>query len=162
MISEADKVGKTFEKWLKHPHKRFGNAKDSRREQACKEFDAYLLCRGHLTTDKIHVTLPEGSTAEDATKAFGRPLRQQRILNEEEYAIQPSQPLWRFSNNCKVSLIFAYGRDEEIQALQNGGQAALGATTKLTGRLWNGMKRNLSGGSSNTGTETDGKQGNDS
>jgi hypothetical protein len=147
-ISDADKVARKVTGWLKSESepptkKRFGIGGNE--EAACESFRAFLACRGHLSTEKRAVDLPSGSTLGDAKLAFGRPMRQTRILDEDGYELDAASPLWRYSKNCNISLTFAYdGKSELDHATQRGAASARGVTRSVMG-AWEGLWSHIHG-----------------
>eukprot|EP00977_Amphora_coffeiformis_P019788 scaffold7453_cov177-Amphora_coffeaeformis.AAC.6 len=94
--------------------KKFGSPGKAEKEKKCPEFRAYLYCQGHLSTEKRSAILPANSTLQDTRNAFGRPMRQQKICDEELHEINnTSEPLWKRSTDCNISLVFQYKSDEE-------------------------------------------------
>ena len=83
-------------------------------EEKCETFRAFLACRGYLYSEKRAVELPSGSTLGDARGAFGRPMRQHRILDEDGYELDAASPVWRYSKNCNISLTFEYDKKTEL------------------------------------------------
>ncbi len=116
MISDAGKIAKdTVKGILTDPgksDKRFGIG--GKEEASCETFRAFLACRGYLSSDKRAVELPSGSTLEDARRAFGRTMRQTRILDEDGYELDAASPVWRYSKNCNISLTFEYKKPLDI------------------------------------------------
>ena len=91
--------------------KRFGIGGPS--EQSCESFRAFLWCQGVFNQRKA-VDLPPGSTLEDARVKFGRPMCQQKICDEDGYELEPSSPVWKYSKDCNISLMFQY--DSKLDA----------------------------------------------
>jgi hypothetical protein len=92
--------------------KRFGIG--GKGEASCETFRAFLACRGYLSFEKRAVELPYGSNLGDARRAFGRPMRQTRILDEDGYELDAASPVWLYSKNCNISLTFDYDKKTEL------------------------------------------------
>ena len=130
VFSDIDKGIRKVSEWTGGKPKQIGRPGNAYKERAkCDEFQVYMTCRGHLTSDQILKTLPRGSTAEDARKAFGRPMRQQKIMEEGGHRVDPNEPLFNLSKECKLSLVFAYTRDGELDAARK-------TTVSTSEKLW--------------------------
>ena len=104
-------------------HKSFGVG-DPKREEECENFQVYITCKGYLGNDKRHVQVGKGSSIGDARAAFGRllaafgrPMRQQDVTDEDGYKICAKDQISQHSCDCRVSLILEYDRAEEIHRL---------------------------------------------
>jgi hypothetical protein len=115
-ISDAGKLAKDTVKGVfigpEPSPKRFGIG--GKEEASCETFRAFLTCRGYLSSEKRAVELPKGSNLEDARRAFGRPMRQTRILDEDGYELDAASPVWKYSKNCNISLTFAFDKKTEL------------------------------------------------
>lgn len=87
-------------------HRKFGAPVDQRREESCEHIVAHMACYGYLSKEKKVVTVDPETTLEEAQEQFGRPMRQQKILDEEGYKLPAIDPIFHHSKNCKVSLLF--------------------------------------------------------
>jgi hypothetical protein len=99
----------------KDKNKSFGVGDSKREEATCENFQVYMACKGYLDTDKRHVQLEKGSTVGDARAAFGRPMRQQKVTDEDAYRISEKDPIAKHSRDCRISLVFAYDKNEEYR-----------------------------------------------
>mmetsp|Transcript_9890 Transcript_9890/g.16977 ORF Transcript_9890/g.16977 Transcript_9890/m.16977 type:complete len:135 (-) Transcript_9890:317-721(-) len=102
----------------KDKNKSFGFGDSKREEATCENFQVYMACKGYLDTDKRHVQLEKGSTVGDARAAFGRPMRQQKVTDEDAYRISEKDPIAKHSRDCRISLVFAYDKNEEKETLK--------------------------------------------
>eukprot|EP00959_Pyramimonas_sp_CCMP1952_P103169 2157732-Pyramimonas_sp.AAC.1 len=96
--------------------KRFGSG-NPKIEENCETFHVYMMCKGYLSNDKRYSLLERGSTIADARAAFGRPIRQQRVTDEDGYAVNLEDLISQHSQGCRVSLLFSYDKTAEIKGL---------------------------------------------
>ena len=126
-VSDVEKVVHKANGWLtasSKVNKHFGIGGPS--EAACETFRAFMECKGYLTSDKRAVELPSGSTLDDARSHFGRDMRQTIILDEDGYKLDASSPLWRYSKNCNISLVFVYDKKTEAELAREWVRKKLG------------------------------------
>ena len=114
--------------------KRFGVGGPS--EQSCQSFRAFLECRGYVHSQKKAVDLPPDSTLEDARLKFGRRMRQQKILDEDGYELDANWPVWRYSKDCNISLVFAYDTGEELDHAAIAVREKAASAQNAFGTLW--------------------------
>jgi hypothetical protein len=81
-------------------------------KSGCAEIHVFMRCIGKAT-EKRRALLTPVSSVGDARKAFeaarGGPIRQEHTLDEEGYLFSEKlvrEPLWKFSNNCRLNLDF--------------------------------------------------------
>ena len=113
MISDVEKTLQKAKGWAggsENDRKKFGVGGPA--EASCEMFRAFLVCKGYLRHHRKAVELPAGSTVGDARLKFG-PMRQTKILDEDGYQLDETSPLWRYSKDCNISLLFDYDEKTE-------------------------------------------------
>ena len=114
----------------------------------------YVHCRGYLRTERRIIQLPPDATVKEAREKFGRPVRQQLVLDENQYTLDPNIPIWQFSNKCNISLILDYAGADEFDSAKNyAGQMFKATGATVSDKL--GSAKNHVGKILKTTTDTD-------
>ena len=129
-------VKKEIKGWLSPSTRKFGAPGPATKEMSCPQVHAYLRCQGYLGNEQKKIALLSHDTVEEARIQFGRAMRQQKILDEEGYELDPQSLLWQHTKNCHVNLVFAYSREAEFQlARQNATKVVENTCQRIHGAV---------------------------
>ena len=142
-LSDVNKAVNEHTRWL-GGHRKFGPPGSSRKEQGCEITNVYLACKGYIFNEQKRVDLHPYDTVEDAKIAFGRSMRQQKILDEEGYELDPTSQLWQHSRNCNVSLVFGYSPRKEMVNLADQTKVVITKTTSIATNSVGAIQKALS------------------
>ena len=132
-LNDAKNVAREARQWISgSQHRKFGPPGPPHREQVCDSIRTYMVCKGYLGSEQKMATMHPNNTLLQARESFGRPMRQQKILDEEGYELDTSSPLWRFSRDCNLSILFAYSQAKNIEDTLNATKAVAGITANAT------------------------------
>eukprot|EP00522_Entomoneis_paludosa_P004727 CAMPEP_0172473418 /NCGR_PEP_ID=MMETSP1065-20121228/68844_1 /TAXON_ID=265537 /ORGANISM="Amphiprora paludosa, Strain CCMP125" /LENGTH=192 /DNA_ID=CAMNT_0013231593 /DNA_START=9 /DNA_END=587 /DNA_ORIENTATION=+ len=148
-ISDVSKLSKEVKSWFGlgggTEIRKYGPPGTPQQEQACPHVNAYLTCVGLLRTEKKIFYLQPSDTVESARNRFqearqkdGRDLRQQKILDEAGYELDPGTPLHKTSNKCHVNLLLTYSKRKELQKVVETTRQASESTVQLAGHVVEG------------------------
>eukprot|EP00957_Ditylum_brightwellii_P180101 13719155-Ditylum_brightwellii.AAC.1 len=92
-----------------------------------------MACKGYLSTEKKVVDLPSGSTLKNTRDKFGRPMRQQKIVDEDGYELDATAPISNYSKGCNISIAFTYATGKEVEAAKRMSGSAIDSTKNVAG-----------------------------